>query len=137
MTYRRAIALSWILFACIIGLPSAAGAALNKDKLPKLDTKLSKLVSSGSTTSQRVIIRSAPGARAATKTKVKSLGGTTRSELAGINAVVADLRASALSGLTTDASVLSVSVDAPVKAAAAPAAAPYTLEATLGVATLP
>jgi hypothetical protein len=109
-THIRRLALLAVLLTCGFW-PGEALAGRTK-----LDTQLRALVDAGSTATHRVIIRAVPGKRSALKTRLSKKKEPVLREFTKIDAVVSNVPGTDLLALSDDASVGSISIDAPLKA---------------------
>lgn len=102
---------------------------------PKLDAAVQKWAGDGGAGRLRVIVSAQAGLLGTVRNLLLSLGVTPLGDLTGINALIAEIDANALSNLACATSVSSISIDAVVTVSGEPSStdSPYSLRATLGL----
>jgi serine protease AprX len=117
MTLKRLSQVITVGALLSLALPSTAaaqqGAGFKNHK--KIDRALRNSREQGSST-ERVIIRTRPGTRHAISQALKAHGDVVDADYADLNAIAAEIHADDLAALVDSQSVLSVSVDATVRA---------------------
>ena len=119
--YRRVPVLGAALvltFATILA-PTPAAAA-GQGALKKLDRALNAARDKGTTSQLSVIVRTAPGQRAAVRDRIKAKGGILEAELTSIDALTMRVLPSQFEAMAADPAIKSVSINGAVSAFAAP-----------------